>query len=1112
MDAQKMTEPPRDPVETVLADMVGSELAAAGKQLFQSGAVLDLQRISRSIVQARVAAERGRVAQVRLHVTEDRVQPSCSCGRARHFCVHSVAALFALEKQRRPGAAAAPHGRLPDVQRLARLLPPPPPAWSGLEGGSGACFATGLARSPQRPEPAVELVLAGGLPEWTGAEDRLEFQAGIRCQEKLYSAGNIARLCEDGQAAGGMRLDDFAFADVQLLGILHAARMSAATAEGAVLTGADVARCLDLMAAGGTRMRIAEKPARVARDWPEWTLAVYPPDAAAADVRVRIRPGVAADGRLLAAEPLRVLDGGRGLWLWDGADGVWRPLPGGLSADWVRWFVRGREETLTPAEWHSFLDGAAGRWRVPVRVMEAAAGGAAVVEGHGPDVLLYLDWTGLELLARMEFAYDGGVRLPAGPERPGGGMPPGAPARMRMPAAEAAAVAELEACGFERLSTSASGAGWRLHDPARIWDFWRQALDRLPARWTVFQSQACVRARAAAGVLRLDVQTGDEDRSWFELDCRLFSEQGQAVSWKKLAAAVQGGQDTVLVDGQLVHVPEQVRQIVLLLQHSQTGAAAGGNRLRFSMAGAPAIHQALGDRLTSQPAWVRLCRRLTQPPVPHPELLPAELQRILRGYQKDGIAWLQLLDECGFNGILADEMGLGKTIQALVWLDWRRRTGQARGPALVICPTSLMENWRNEARRFVPGMKTLVVHGLKRADLHAAMPAQNLVITSYALLRRDSRHYRGIEFDAVILDEAQHIKNPSTENARACKQLNAARRLILTGTPMENALHELWSLFDFTLPGYLGTRLEFQHRYEDEDVPGGTETARRELAQRLRPFVLRRLKAEVCQELPPKQEQVLYCEMEPPQARLYAGLLLAGRGIVQSAKSEGWTRHRFQALALLTRLRQVCCHPVLLPENLRAAGGDAGSAKSELLQELILETVDSGHRVVLFSQFTSFLKWFRAWLEKEGIPFEYLDGATSDRQARVDRFNRDASIPVFLLSLKAGGTGLNLTGADTVIHYDQWWNPMVEDQATDRTHRIGQQRPVTAIKLLVRNTVEEKIALLQQRKRLLFQEIMAGAPGRPGELTPDDLEFLLSPEPGEAAGPGVPAAGDGLST
>ena len=282
------------------------------------------------------------------------------------------------------------------------------------------------------------------------------------------------------------------------------------------------------------------------------------------------------------------------------------------------------------------------------------------------------------------------------------------------------------------------------------------------------------------------------------------------------------------------------------------------------------------------------------------------------------MAWLQLLDDCGFNGILADEMGLGKTVQALVWLDWSRRTGRARGPALVICPTSLMENWRNEARRFVPGLKTLIVHGLKRTELHAAVPTQDLVITSYALLRRDSRRYRELEFDAVILDEAQHVKNPSPENSRACKLLPAARRLILTGTPMENALHELWSLFDFVLPGHLGTRLEFQHRYEDENAAGGATAARQELIQRIRPFVLRRLKAEVCQELPPKQEQILYCEMDRPQARLYASLLLAGRGIVQSAKAEGWARHRFQALALLTRLRQVCCHPNLLPDALRA--------------------------------------------------------------------------------------------------------------------------------------------------------------------------------------------------
>ena len=635
----------------------------------------------------------------------------------------------------------------------------------------------------------------------------------------------------------------------------------------------------------------------------------------------------------------------------------------------------------------------------------------------------------------------------------------------------------------------------RLEDPARVWDFWRQGQETLPAEWQTFLSTSYIRARASSTLLNLDVQAADESSSWFDLDCRLLSDTGKPLPWKKIAAAVKAGMDTVLVEGNtLVHIPEQVRMLVALLERGADGHPQAGGRLRFPTYQAPALFQAFSGRLgAAKLRWMALAKRLSQTPQPDPDLFSPELARILRGYQTDGVAWLRLMDECGFHGILADEMGLGKTVQALAWLAWRRRDGRAKHPALVVCPSSLLENWRNETARFVPEFRPLIVRGLDRAVLHDSIPQHDLIITSYALLRRDAKAYRGMEFDAVILDEAQHIKNPHTANAQACKQLRSGRRLILTGTPLENSVRELWSLFDFLLPGYLGSRQAFRHRYED-GVAGssdGTE-ARRELALRIRPFLLRRLKADVCQELPPKIEQLLYCEMEPAQWKLYTTFLMAGREMLRGSQ-DGWKQNRFQVLAVLTRLRQICCHPELLPADLRRGLGAGAhqSAKTELLKEVLLETLDSGHRVAVFSQFTSFLQIFRPWLDAEGIPYEYLDGSTTDRQARVDRFNRDPSIPIFLLSLKAGGTGLNLTGADTVIHYDQWWNPMVEDQATDRTHRIGQQRQVTALKLLVRNTVEEKIHALQQRKRLLFNQMMAGAPGRAGELTGEDVAFLF---------------------
>jgi SNF2 family DNA or RNA helicase len=465
----------------------------------------------------------------------------------------------------------------------------------------------------------------------------------------------------------------------------------------------------------------------------------------------------------------------------------------------------------------------------------------------------------------------------------------------------------------------------------------------------------------------------------------------------------------------------------------------------------------------------------------------------LRGYQKDGVRWLRLLEECGFHGVLADEMGLGKTVQALAAVLAHRQALGVAKPSIVVCPTSLVENWLVETQRFVPELKAMAVRGSDRAELLAEVGNHDLVVTSYALLRRDIVEYEAYDFDYIILDEAQHIKNPRTANATACKELRGDHRLVLTGTPIENSLSEIWSIFDFLLPGYLGSQKEFRQDYESAAPDEERDRSLRELASHVHPFILRRTKEEVCEELPPKMEQVLFCELGSEQRHLYNTVLAAGRQMLHQAQGEGWRRHRFELLSILMRLRQICCHPDLLPEDFRE-GFDSPipSVKMDLAREVILEAIDSGSRILLFSQFTSVLKLLPPWLKENGIRYEYLDGSTKDRQMRVDRFNADDGIPIFLLSLKAGGTGLNLTGANTVIHYDQWWNPMVEDQATDRTHRIGQTRNVTAIKLVARHTIEEKILALQESKRDLFRRLIAGAPGRLGELTEEDVAFLLS--------------------
>ncbi len=467
--------------------------------------------------------------------------------------------------------------------------------------------------------------------------------------------------------------------------------------------------------------------------------------------------------------------------------------------------------------------------------------------------------------------------------------------------------------------------------------------------------------------------------------------------------------------------------------------------------------------------------------------IPADLALFtgdLRGYQLAAVEWMLKMTAAGYNVVLADEMGLGKTVQALAAIASRKKTGFT-APTMVVCPTSLVENWEAEATRFASGLRRLVVSGSNREEQLKDAMSNDLVITSYALVKRDAELYEDLNFGLLILDEAQHIKNPGTANARVCKSIHSDSRVVLTGTPLENSPEDLWSIFDFLNPGMLGSLGAFKERYGGADADA---VSRRELATIVAPFIMRRQKSEIDEQLPTKTEQVLYCEMLPSQRLLYDRLLEEGRSRCASfIKGKG---SRFDVLTALLRLRQLCCHPSLVPEQLRG-GSVCESAKTELLKEVLLEAMDSGHRTLVFSQFTSLLAVLRGWLDDESVVYEYLDGQTKNRLERVNKFNKDENISVFLLSLKAGGVGLHLTGADTVIIYDPWWNPSVEAQAADRTHRIGQTRPVTALKLVLRNSIEEKILDLQKRKQRMFNEIMPASSYFKG-LSDSDLEYLLA--------------------
>jgi len=452
-----------------------------------------------------------------------------------------------------------------------------------------------------------------------------------------------------------------------------------------------------------------------------------------------------------------------------------------------------------------------------------------------------------------------------------------------------------------------------------------------------------------------------------------------------------------------------------------------------------------------------------------PVVMPDEIQTSVRQYQIEGVTWLDRLQKMHLNGILADDMGLGKTLQAIVAITRYRQDG-GKNPSIVVCPTSLVYNWQEEFHKFNPKLRVLPIDGvpLHRKECIASANEYDVIITSYTLLQKDVEEHEKIDFAYVILDEAQHIKNRLTRNAKSVKRLKSAHRLILTGTPIENSLLDIWSLFDFLMPGLLSSFERFNEKY----VRNPNHAKNRDvLRQKLTPFILRRVKQDVLKELPPVSELTYHCHLTDTQRELYHSYALSAKEELSAlVKKEGFDRVKIHVLATLTRLKQICCHPAIFAKEYPERGD---SAKYEMLLELLQTLIEGGHKTVIFSQYTRMLKIMRHDFENKGIRFEYLDGATKNRLSVVKRFNSDPSISVFLVSLKAGGTGLNLVGADTAIHYDMWWNPAVQMQATGRLHRCGQENPVSDIKLVTLNTIEEYILNLQNQKKGVAQQVIA---------------------------------------
>ncbi|HTH49733.1 MAG TPA: SNF2-related protein [Candidatus Limnocylindria bacterium] len=667
--------------------------------------------------------------------------------------------------------------------------------------------------------------------------------------------------------------------------------------------------------------------------------------------------------------------------------------------------------------------------------------------------------------------------------------------------AEHKAFMRLRAAGFTGPNTQGQ---WQLAGQDHVIAFFAREFPRLEREWQVALEERLERS-TEKNFERItpEFRVLPSGEQWFDLEVGFKSGEGERFSAADIQQLLRGGGRKLrngkfaLIDSGAV---EELQEVLLdCAPQQRTGAAdLGVTRYRMGTEQAgflDATLQEQGFTVGAPPQWREQVRqqtgeaKLTCPPL-------GALEPVLRPYQKHGVAWLRFLRDNHFGGVLADEMGLGKTLQVLTHLS--ALAGRTDRPTLVICPTSLVFNWAAEAAKFTPKLRTLALSGPDRHALFDRIPQSDLVITSYALIRRDAERYRGLEFDTVVLDEAQHIKNRQTQNAVAVKSIRSAHRLVLTGTPLENSVLDLWSLYDFLMPGYLGTAADFRERYELPITKEKDSASIARLAKRVKPFLLRRLKRDVAKDLPAKIEQIAWCELTEEQASVYKQLLTHTRKEVMEAVGEqGLAKSRMLVLTALLRLRQVCCDLRLLQkppatgEAAQPANATDTSGKLQFFGELLDEIVDGGHRVLVFSQFTSMLALLREELAARELDHCYLDGSTKDRGAVVERFQGDEKVPVFLISLKAGGVGLNLTGADTVIHFDPWWNPAVEDQATDRAHRIGQTKVVTNYKLITRGTVEEKILNLQRKKREIIAATLTGEEAFTESLSWDEIQELL---------------------
>jgi len=641
-------------------------------------------------------------------------------------------------------------------------------------------------------------------------------------------------------------------------------------------------------------------------------------------------------------------------------------------------------------------------------------------------------------------------------------------AAMRNPTAEEQARARLRECGFDK--------ELELRGEPEIMGFYGSQLPRLQSSWNVTLGDRFQHITRDIQRLTPKLEERGSGEDWFAFSINYDTDGGQSLSAGEIRRLLDAGENsTKTASGKRIAIDRAALDDLQEVLRDTEPEQAGGGEYQVSAAQQEYVRNTL-NKSDKQVA-------LTPP--------KTAVTATLRPYQSDGVAWLfqRLGDGVTSAGvILADEMGLGKTLQTLTLIS----ALEAEALCLVVCPTSLIHSWAAEAEKFAPHLKTLVLHGAaaKRKSALENLADTQLVLTSYGALVRDLDLHKDKTYSLVVLDEASYIKNPDTKNAKAARALagNSRARLALTGTPIENSVRDLWSIMQFALPGYLGSSNDFRERYE-LPIAANSKPEQARLRRRLAPFLLRRTKREVAKDLPEKIEQVIYCELSAAQRTAYETFLSKGREKIQQLlDKQGFSKARMSILTTLLRLRQTCCHLRLIDSE-----SDAESGKLEALKELVKEAIDGGHRVLIFSQFVNMLTLIRESLDAEKIAYVYLDGSTpaSQRAEQVKAFQAGDQYPVFLISLKAGGYGLTLTAADTVIHYDPWWNPAVENQATDRAHRIGQKNPVTAYKLITTGTIEERILSLQKKKQSVIETALEDEAPMMSGLTEDDIREIL---------------------